>query len=101
MGEKKNVVSDAAVVKAMYTPQMSMNEEQVLLVSVPQRLKHQTKMLLVVEVPEKAKAVELVIRISIIQLLEEFQLFQTSFLPVHQKHMHIIIISSFEKEKNP
>lgn len=32
-------------------------------------------MLLVVKVPEKAQAVELVIRISVIQLLEEFQLF--------------------------
>lgn len=39
--------------------------------SVPERLKYQTKMLLVVEVPEEAKAVKLVIRISIIQLLEE------------------------------
>lgn len=42
-------------------------------------------MLLVVEVPEEAKAVELVVWISVIQLLEEFQLFQTSLLPVHQK----------------
>lgn len=39
---------------------------------VPERLKHQTEMLLVVEVPEEAKAVELVIRISVIQLLQEF-----------------------------
>lgn len=39
---------------------------------VPERLKHKTKMLLVVEVPEEAKAVELVIRICVIQLLEEF-----------------------------
>lgn len=42
------------------------------LLSVPERLKYQTKMLLVVEVPEEAEAVELVIRIRIIQLLEEF-----------------------------
>lgn len=34
--------------------------------SVPERLKYQTKMLLVVEVPEEAKAVELVIRICVI-----------------------------------
>lgn len=32
-------------------------------------------MLLVVKVPEKAQAVELVIGISVIELLEEFQLF--------------------------
>lgn len=38
---------------------------------LPERLKHQTKMLLVVEVPEEAEAVELVIRICVIQLLEE------------------------------
>lgn len=64
-------------------------EEVVLLFSVPERLKYQTKMLLVVEVPEKAKAVKLVIRISVIQLLEEFQLFQTRLLPVHQKLMYV------------
>lgn len=52
--------------------------------SVPERLKYQTKMLLVVEVSEEAKAVELVVGISVIQLLKEFQLFQTSLLPVHQ-----------------
>lgn len=39
---------------------------------VPERLKHKTKMLLVVEVPEETKAVELVVRICVIQLLEKF-----------------------------
>lgn len=39
---------------------------------VPERLKHQTQMLLVVEVPEQAEAVELVVRIGVVQLLEEF-----------------------------
>lgn len=39
-------------------------------------------MLLVVEMPEQTKAVKLVIRISVVQLLEELQLFQTRFLPV-------------------
>lgn len=52
---------------------------------LPERLKHQTKMLLVVEVPEEAKAVELVIRICVIQLLEELQLLQPGLLPVDEK----------------
>lgn len=42
---------------------------------LPERLKHQTKVLLVVEVPEEAKAVELVVRVGVVQLLEELQLF--------------------------
>lgn len=54
--------------------------------SIPQRLKHQTQMLLVVEVPEKAQAVELVIGISVIQLFEEFELFQTGLVPWSPKH---------------
>lgn len=49
--------------------------------SLPERLKHETQVLLVVEMPEEAKAVELVIRIGVIQLLEELQLFQTRLLP--------------------
>lgn len=51
-------------------------------------------MLLVVKVPEEAKAVELVVGISIIQLLEEFQLFQTSLLPVHQNSRNANQISN-------
>lgn len=54
--------------------------------SVPQRLENKTKMLLMIEMPEKAKAVEFVVGISIVQLPEELQLFQTGFLPVYQKH---------------
>lgn len=50
--------------------------------SLPERLKHQTQVLLVVEMPEEAKAVELVVGIGVIQLLEELQLFQTRLLPV-------------------
>lgn len=55
--------------------------------SVPQRLENKTKMLLMVEVAEEAKAVELVVGISVVQLPEELQLFQTGFLPVYQKHV--------------
>lgn len=51
---------------------------------LPERLKHETKVLLVVEMPEKAKAVELVIGVGVIQLLEELQLFQTRLLPVRR-----------------
>lgn len=40
--------------------------------SVPERLKHQTKMLLVVEVSEEPEAVEFIVGICIVQLLEEF-----------------------------
>ena len=40
--------------------------------SVPERLEHQTQMLLVVEVSEQTEAVELVVRICVVQLLEEF-----------------------------
>lgn len=47
-------------------------------------------MLLVVEVPKEAKAVELVIGIGIIQLLEEFQLFQPSLLPIVQKFEYVV-----------
>lgn len=40
-----------------------------LLSYTPERLKHQTQMLLVIKVAEQTKTVELVIRISIIELL--------------------------------
>lgn len=48
---------------------------------LPEWLKNQAKVLLVVEVSEETETVELVIRISIIKLLEELQLFQSCFLP--------------------
>lgn len=51
---------------------------------LPERLKHETQVLLVVEMPEEAKAVELVIRVGVVQLLEELQLFQTRLLPVRR-----------------
>lgn len=38
-------------------------------------------MLLVVEVPEEAEAVELVVGVGVVQLLEELQLLQTRLLP--------------------
>jgi len=76
---------NAAAANRVYTLQTMAREMSV----VPQRLKHQAKMLLVVEVPEKAKAVELVIRISVVKLLEEFQLFQTGLLPVNQNVSHL------------
>lgn len=48
---------------------------------LPEGLKHETQVLLVVEMPEEAKTVELVVGIGVIQLLEELQLFQTRLLP--------------------
>lgn len=53
-------------------------------------------MLLVVEVPEEAKAVELVIRIGVIQLLEELQLFQPGLLPVDEKSYVVINANSIQ-----
>lgn len=46
-------------------------------------------MLLVVEVPEEAKAVELVVGVGVVQLLEELQLLQTRLLPVRQEYTTI------------
>lgn len=63
---------------------------------LPERLKHQTKMLLVVEVPEEAKAVELVIGICVIQLLEELQLLQPGLLPVDEKSYMLINANSIK-----
>lgn len=48
---------------------------------LPEGLKHETQVLLVVEMPEEAETVELVVRVGVIQLLEELQLFQTRLLP--------------------
>lgn len=55
--------------------------------SLPKRLKHQTEVLLVVEVPEEAEAVELVVWVGVVQLLEELQLLQTRLLPEHQNRV--------------
>ena len=43
-------------------------------------------MLLVVEVPEEPQAVELVIGIGVVQLLQELQLLETRLLPVDQEN---------------
>lgn len=64
-------------------------KERVSLPPVPQRLKHQTEMLLVVEVPEEAEAVELVVGVGVVQLLEELQLFQPGLLPVDRKQSRV------------
>ena len=43
-------------------------------------------MLLVVEVPEETQAVELVIRIGVVQLLQELQLLEPRLLPEDQEN---------------
>lgn len=45
--------------------------------SSPHGLKHQTQVVLVEEVPKEPHAMELIIRISIVELLEDAQLLQT------------------------
>lgn len=57
--------------------------------NLPERLKHETEMLLVVEVPEETQAVEFVIRICIVELFEELQLFQPCLLPEKKKKRYI------------
>lgn len=47
----------------------------------PEWLKDQTQMLLVIEVSEQTNTVEFVVRVCIIQLLQELQLFKTCLLP--------------------
>lgn len=51
---------------------------------VPKRLENQTQMLLVVEMSEQAQAMEFIIRIRIIKLLQKLQLLQPCLLPVNR-----------------
>ena len=50
--------------------------------AVPQRLKHQTQVLFVVEMPEETQAVEFIIGIGVVELLQELQFLQSRLLPV-------------------
>lgn len=52
-------------------------------------------MLLVVEVSEETQAVELVVRIGVVQLLQELQLLQPCFLPAEENNKTI------EDQNNP
>ena len=54
---------------------------------LPEGLKRQAQVLLVVEMPEEPETVELVVRVSVVQLLEELQLFKSSFLPEKWTHL--------------
>ena len=52
---------------------------------VPERLEDQAEVLLVVEVSEEAQAVELVVRVGIVEFLQELQLLEPSLLPFGTK----------------
>lgn len=52
----------------------------------PEWLKHQTQVLLVVEVPEETHTVEFIIRVCVIQLLQELKLFKACLLPIRRKY---------------
>lgn len=59
---------------------------------VPQGFKHHAEMVLVKEMTEETKHVELVVDVCVVQLLKNLQLLQTSLVPSKaDKHMKYII----------